>query len=299
MAEFIGLSVQLRPGLFRHRLTFALSGMAGSLRGNPSAALVDDLALEMEMFRSRTGGRILLGKAELSRSTFPILFSGDPSRKLGWQFEMYLSTGDLLALEEWSSGERVTLELRAVGMGRVCLVPHTSGNPGPFETPSSIEHEYWSPARVWGEVATFNVPREELTDAFRACGFADFVAAEVRVPRSNATPEIAEAVQIWKNARQALLEGRYFDSVAQCRMAIEKIAGSGSIPALPSRDQQQDPRSLDKSQRIRMLLESIYRVCHLAHHPTPEVSPSENFDRAEATALVMSTLALFGHYVRG
>lgn len=195
---------------------------------------------------------------------------GRYAHSTGVLYSLQLSPQALEAIEAKRAGDAVVLQLKVQAEVMVGTSLETSVD----EVRCSIAQSDW--LRILEE-----------------CGYGRSLLFEVPVPTSLG-PDGERVLALLKMARQALVEGRYSESVAACRGVLEAITksmGQGSDLTRVREVKGPALRELGVSDRGLRLRAAALDYAHLAHHPS-EMQPDCVYDRRQAQMLMGVTVSL-------
>lgn len=137
----------------------------------------------------------------------------------------------------------------------------------------------------------FKVPKEQWLAVLKSVGYCDSVLTELRLPTSG--PESTSvARQRVVNAVNARNDGRYRNTVQECRIALDalKTAGfGGRAPDEVAQFLQKNARNLSQAERFSALQIAMQLFLSPAHH---DGEPDEEFSREDADLAIAMTAAL-------
>lgn len=135
----------------------------------------------------------------------------------------------------------------------------------------------------------FAIRQQDWIEALESMDYRRTMLFELPVPSSDAP--IGELVA---KAQAFLHKGEYDQTVNLCRQAIEKIeelAGDKSAASRVVEKFRVDRKSMDLTERLLFLRESLKNATHLAAHHS---SNHDGYSRDQAKAILGTTIALLG-----
>jgi hypothetical protein len=142
-------------------------------------------------------------------------------------FELRLSSGALSRLERLRNGSDVVFQLTLLGN----ITGYAARKPEQKEVHSGIpwagtvllnEEPGWvfKPETGRHEHLVVTIARSEWVKLLDAAGYRSLMLIEIEMPRAD---ELGAPMIHMRDAHAAFLEGRYDDTVAQCRTALESV----------------------------------------------------------------------------
>lgn len=192
-------------------------------------------------------------------------------------FTLALSTQALVALETARDGGSIALFMTLVAHP-VRLAQHQGYAPG-IEVVPTVEQR------------AFEVPKEQWLAVLKSVGYCESILTELRLPTSG--PESTSVGrQRVVNAVNARNDGRYRNTVQECRIALDalKTAGfGGRAPDEVAQFLQKNARNLSQAERFSALQIAMQLFLSPAHH---DGVPDEEFSREDADLAIAMTAAL-------
>lgn len=137
----------------------------------------------------------------------------------------------------------------------------------------------------------FKVPKEQWLAVLKSVGYCDSILTELRLPTKG--PESTTVGrQTVVNAGNARNDGRYRNTVQECRIALDalKTAGfGGRAPDEVAQFLQKNARNLSQAERFSALQIAMQLFLSPAHH---DGVPDEEFSREDADLAIAMTAAL-------
>jgi hypothetical protein len=235
---------------------------------NPSAGalIADDLRLVVSMGNTRVG---VARPAANSNSFFTVRQSNSDQRPEIQHFELVLSRAAMARLEEIRNGQSAVFQ--------IALLCNIAGYGTNDAEPRDIRQDVPWPGDVllnappgwifkpktgrWEHIVT-TIAASDWIKLLDKAGYQSLMLLEIEIPNSHA---LGPALHDLKAAHSAFLEGRYEDTVARCRHALES--------ALPDKDCPWN-ETTNKNSRDNMTVEARFRlncgtlrhITHSAHH---------------------------------
>lgn len=195
------------------------------------------------------------------------------------RFTLSLSTAALAALETARDGGPITLVMSLVAHP-FGLTENPGGAPGIYVVPVGQQPPF-----------EYRVPKEQWLEVLKSLGYCDSILTELRLPAQG--PESTSVGrQRVVNAVNARNEGRYRNTVQECRIALEalKTAGfGGRAPDEVAQFLQKNARNLSQAERFSALQIAMQLFLSPAHH---DGVPDEEFSREDADLAIAMTAAL-------
>jgi hypothetical protein len=192
-------------------------------------------------------------------------------------FTLSLTTAALVDLEVARDGGSIALFMTLVAHP-LRLAQHQGYAPG-IEVVPTVEQR------------AFEVPKEQWLRVLKSVGYCDSILTELRLPTSG--PESTSVGrQRVVNAVNARNDGRYRNTVQECRIALDalKTAGfGGRAPDEVARFLQKNARNLSHAERFSALQIAMQLFLSPAHH---DGVPDEEFSREDADLAIAMTAAL-------
>lgn len=191
------------------------------------------------------------------------------------QFEIQLSASSLAAIENLRNGGDLSFKLQLRGMA------------SDLQNSESVQDEIQIP-----------VSQSDWIKHLKQAGFVDTLLFEIPVPPTSTNDALKTAVDHLKKARDLFLAGHYDETVAKCRLALDKVkAGTNqeerqlkAVKAFKSGDGQQ----MRTEERLLLLREAAAHFTQLAHHDL-SVDEISQYSRADSLAVLGVTAALLAH----
>lgn len=141
------------------------------------------------------------------------------------------------------------------------------------------------------EQRAFDVPKEQWLAVLKSVGYNHSILTELRLPTSG--PESTSVGrQTVVNAVNARNDGRYRNTVQECRIALDALrtAGfGGRAPDEVAQFLQKNARNLSQAERFSALQVAMQLFLSPAHH---DGVPDEEFSREDADLAIAMTAAL-------
>lgn len=233
---------------------------------------VRDIRARVDVARDDGGPTLLLGMAQTESAWQFVTFDG--AHNSPNQFVLWLSDGQLFALEELRCGHGLKFQL-----GFSALVDDGTQT---FQQQEPKSHEV--------NVAAW-------TKILRELGGDEYLTLGVPMPRSDESSSLSPAIGLIRKAHKALLDGHYDVVVAICRQAIESANavldhGDAVREAVERFKGNGEMRgAMTKDQRGLVIAEAARHFTHLAHHPG-EGGQVEIFSRDDALLLLSVTVSV-------
>lgn len=154
---------------------------------------------------------------------------------------------------------------------------------------------FW--ALVWGERGVLRlhpteppsrrVNQADWAEIHQKMGAGRSLLLEIPEPDAQAFPELAAAVEHWREAWNDSMRGANRDAVAKCRLMLEALPASPPLP--------RDPRERNKAERYEQVRHSLTALCNAAHH-TDDVCARITWERNDAEVVVGMSAALLKLY---
>jgi hypothetical protein len=192
-------------------------------------------------------------------------------------FMLALSTQALVALETARDGGSIALFMTLVAHP-IRLAQHKGYAPGIDVVPTV-------------EQRAFDIPKEQWLAVLKSVGYCDSILTELRLP-TNGPATTSEGRQRVVNAVNARNDGRYRNTVQECRIALDalKTAGfGGRAPDEVAQFLQKNARNLSQAERFSALQIAMQLFLSPAHH---DGVPDEEFSREDADLAIAMTAAL-------
>lgn len=198
-----------------------------------------------------------------------------PGEKTHVQFEHYLPTGLVAALDRLIDGRQVRI---AISFDAHWFIEGTLFYPG-FRC--RIEREF---------------RREDWIQIARGAGLHDRVVIELPLPGDNDLMEgLQAAARMLSQAMGARLRSDHRQALLLCRDALEALEGFGLKPPSSGRIAdllRRQPEVLTKSERLELLHVTIKRYVHLSGHSGDFSGPLAQRESLMAVAIVASLLQM-------
>lgn len=192
-------------------------------------------------------------------------------------FTLALSTQALVALETARDGGSIALFMTLVAHP-VRLAQHQGYAPG-IEVVPTVEQR------------AFEVPKEQWLAVLKSVGHCDSILTEVRL-EAGGPESTSVGRQRVVNAVNARNDGRYRNTVQECRIALDALrtAGfGGRAPDEVAQFLQKNARNLSQAERFSALQVAMQLFLSPAHH---DGVPDEEFSREDADLAIAMTAAL-------
>jgi hypothetical protein len=225
--------------------------------------------LDSKVELKSAGGAVVIGYAKPEQSV-PFCV-GEHSMNRGLLYHLLISAQAMEHLEEARAGGNLELELKLLA-------------------------EVFDPKSVrmgWSDVRCL-ISQSDWLVALEGCGYMKAVLFEIPIPTDLALGD-AKLLHFLKSARRAFVEGRYTETVANCRDVLDQLTRylkqQDEIATLRSlgRDERQQLSVRQRELRLRTV---AMDYASLAHHQA-EMNPDCVFDRSAAQMMlgVASSLA--------
>jgi hypothetical protein len=195
------------------------------------------------------------------------------------RFTLSLSTAALVALETARDGRSIELVMTLVA--HPFAVGQNPGDaPGIHIVPVGQQYPF-----------QFQVPKEQWLAVLKTVGYCDSILTELRLPTSGSESTSVGRQRV-VNAVNARNDGRYRNTVQECRIALDalKTAGfGGRAPDEVAQFLQKNARKLSQAQRFSALQIAMQLFLSPAHH---DGLPDEEFTREDADLAIALTAAL-------
>jgi hypothetical protein len=185
------------------------------------------------------------------------------------QFELCLSRSALEALEAARNGLDAIFHLTVYGNITGYATAKPELNEKQPETPwsenvllNSEPSWVFKPVRGFHDVA-LTVPKSDWVKLLDQAGYKKTIFFEIEMPEANA---LGEALKHMKDAQAAFLEGRYADTVAECRKALESAIPDKDFCPWKEMEKLDTRKAMTVEARFRLSWCSIYHITHPAHH---------------------------------
>jgi hypothetical protein len=193
------------------------------------------------------------------------------------RFTLPLTTQALVALEAARDGGPLALFMKLVA--HPFVVSHHAGYAPGIDLRPTVR-EYVVP-----------VPRDQWLNALKTVGYGETLITELPLPQSGPATTSAGRERLVK-AVSARNEGRYRNTVQDCRIALDslKTAGfGGRAPEEVAQFLQKNARSLSPAERFSALQTAMQLFLSPAHH---DGVADEEFSREDADLVIAMTAAL-------
>lgn len=227
--------------------------------------------------------KIFVSAANTSQKILGVAFPESPvliqsikySISRQYQFEIQLSASSLAAIEDMRNGGDLNFKLQLRGMA------------SDLQNAEPAQDEIQMP-----------VSQSDWIKHLKQAGFVDTLLFEIPVPPTSIEDALKTAVDHLKKARDLFLAGHYDETVAKCRIALEK-AKTGA-----NQDEQQskavktfkggDGQKMRTEERLLLLRETATHFTQLAHHDL-SVDEISQYSRSDAQAILGVTASLLAH----
>ncbi|OQX69579.1 MAG: hypothetical protein B6A08_04470 [Sorangiineae bacterium NIC37A_2] len=195
------------------------------------------------------------------------------------RFTLSLSTAALVALETARDGRSIELVMTLVA--HPFAVGQNPGDaPGIHIVPVGQQYPF-----------QFQVPKEQWLAVLKSVGYCDSILTELRLPAQGPESTTVGRQRV-VNAVNARNDGRYRNTVQECRIALDalKTAGfGGRAPDEVAQFLQTNARNLSQAERFSALQIAMQLFLSPAHH---DGVPDEEFSREDADLAIAMTAAL-------
>lgn len=195
------------------------------------------------------------------------------------RFTLSLSMAALAALETARDGGPIELVMSLVAHP-FGLTENPGDAPGIFVVPVGQQFPF-----------QFQVPKEQWLAVLKSVGYCDSILTELRLPTSGPESTTVGRQRV-VNAVNARNDGRYRNTVQECRIALDalKTAGfGGRAPDEVAQFLQKNARNLSQAERFSALQIAMQLFLSPAHH---DGVPDEEFSREDADLAIAMTAAL-------
>lgn len=266
-----------RPGLGFYQLKFTTRFRMWPRNGDQ--ALTMDIEGGEVLAKNPTGSTwFLMGRlhreAGIPRST---AVEGRPV--FAWELALDLPPAGLEAIERVRSGGELDLQIVVSGRTR-------KGN-GESEDGRDIKQ--------------IRVNQSEWAALLAQIGYRETLLLEVAVLDSEKHPDLAEAVERLREAREEFQRGQYRKTVEACRHVLEALGhelGDGTGNTANLRAMIDRSSELPKDERLLIMRRSAFVMACLAAHSKDQVSIRTTWDRHDALGLLTVTAGMV-HWIAG
>lgn len=223
------------------------------------------------------GSQGQLSRLGVARPAAPLRLQTAPNPlMISWEFRLSITSHQLMAIED----------LRDSGDLQIKLV--ISGEGGPSAYPDRID-------RIFEEFS-LHVARSTWIARLMTAKALDIALIEIPMPFVDPPVASRDMMEMIRRAQHLFLEGRYPESVARCRTALESMAAlenraeNWSSTALDSFKTAR--RDMTKEQRELAIEAALFHFSHLGAHPN-EVQ----IDRRDAKLVIALTASILAFRV--
>lgn len=222
-------------------------------------------------------GELNLGFALPSPAQVVVPLSHSSTTKV--RYTLAFTTQALAALETARDGGPIDLVMSLVAHP-FGLTENPGDAPGIYVVPVGQQFPF-----------QFQIPKEQWLALLKTVGYCDTLLTELRLPTSG--PESTRAGrQRVVNAVNARNDGRYRNTVQECRIALDALKTSGfggRAPDEVAQFLQKNARNLSQAERFSALQIAMQLFLSPAHH---DGVPDEEFSREDADLAIAMTAAL-------
>jgi hypothetical protein len=253
------------------------------------ALIIDDLHLDVSFGDKKVG----VARTSSNSDSFIALrhLKIGKQQEVQQQFELYLSTSALEAVEASRNGSDAIFNLRIFGNITGWATTKTEPNelpgiPWSENVLLNVEPSWVSkPVRGFDDLY-LKVPQSEWVKLLVQAGYQKIIFVEIEVPECDA---FGAALKHMKDAQADFLVGSYTNAVAECRKALESVKS-----VIPDKDfcPWDETRNLDTRKdmnvqsRFRLSWCAVRHITHSAHHSN---GMKEEFTRPMAQYVLHAT----------
>ncbi len=277
-ADFEGVEISGgRPGLGFYQLKFVTTFRFWP-RGSGQTLTMDIEGGEV-LVRNPTGNTWFLVGRLHRESGIPRSSSDEGRPVFGWDLALDLPPPGLEAIERVRAGGE--LDVQVTVFGRVWKAGAES------ENGRDTKH--------------LRVNQSEWASLLAQIGYRDTLLLEVAVLDSETHPDLAEAVDRLREAREEFQRGQYRKTVEACRHVLEALGhelGDGQGNTANLRAMIDRTTELPKDERLMIMRRSAFVMACLAAHSKDLVTIRTTWDRHDALGMLTVTAGMV-HWIAG